>query len=158
MRAVWWKWRLVRGRGALVVMSYVAATMTLGCGAKSNERVIVAGKISFQGVPIKEGEIRFTPIKGTRGQANIAYIENGEFRFTGRGGVQVGTFRVEVLSYRPIPGAKPYTAEQADGRPEIKVGEMPTEQYLPAKYNKASTLEVTIDSGSYEITKNFELT
>jgi hypothetical protein len=141
-----------------VVLS-CAILAACGCGTRSGlEKVIVSGKISYRGEPIQEGEIRFTPIKGTRGMANITYINRGEYRFTGRGGVQVGTFRVEVLSYRPIPGAKPYTAEQADGRPEIKVGEIPTEQFLPPEYNKKSTLEVTIDSESDEITRDFNLT
>lgn len=137
----------------------VALGAASGCGRGGGiDKSIVQGKISYQGTPLTDGQIRFNPIDGTKGPASIAFIENGQFRFTARSGVQSGKFQVEVLSYRPIPGAKPYTAEQADGHPEIKVGDIPREQFIPPKYNAKSTLDVTIEAGNGEITKDFDLT
>jgi hypothetical protein len=137
----------------------LALGIVAGCGRGGGlDKSIVEGKVSYQGTPLTDGQIRLNPKAGTKGPASVAFIENGRFRFTARGGVQSGTYQVEVLSYRPIPGAKPYTAEQADGHPEIKVGDIPREQFIPPKYNTKSTLDVTIEAGSGEITKDFDLT
>ena len=84
-------------------------------------------------------------------------IGQGQYRITARGGVPVGTHRVEVQAFRPIPGAKPYTEEEADGEWDIQPGDLPKEQFLPAKYNRASTMEVTIESGQRAVTKDFDL-
>jgi hypothetical protein len=146
-------------KGQLICGVLVIATIAVaGCGSGgSTDRLQLAGKVSVQGEPVKQGEIRLTPINGTPGHANITQIVNGEYQFTGRG-IQPGTFRVEIKSYRPIRGANPYTAEQADGHPEIKAGDLPMEQYLPSRFNRDSTLEFTVDGASSEVTKDFDLT
>lgn len=131
---------------------------TVGCGAPSGiEEAVVSGTISYQGAPLEDGEIRFVPIKGTKGPANLGYIKQGKYSVTARGGVPVGTHRVEILSYRPDPNAKPYTKEDADGEFGIKVGDLPKKQRIPDKYNRHSTLEVSIEPGSGRVTKDFDL-
>lgn len=143
--------------GALVCGLLVS---TAGCGAKSNlDTVVVKGKVTYHGAPLENGRVRFVPTNGTKGMASIAYIEKGGvFEMTARGGVPVGTHRVEVISYRNVPGAKPYTAEQVDGHPELHVGDIPQEQYIPAQYNKDSKVQVTIEPGSKEVEKDINLT
>ena len=130
-----------------------------GCDSKSGlDKAIVKGKVTYQGITLENGRVRFSPTGETRGQANIAFIEKGgEFVVTARGGLQVGTHRVEVFSYRNVPGAKPYTAEQVDGHPELKVGDIPQEQFIPAKFNKNSQLEIKIEPGNAEIIKDINL-
>jgi hypothetical protein len=146
-------------KGQIVSVAIACAIVTAcGCGAGGgDDRIHVAGRVTVQGEPVKQGEIRLAPINGTPGHANITKIVDGAFRFEGRG-VQPGTFRVEIKSFRPIRGAKPYTSEQADGHPEIKAGDIPTEQYLPPRYHRESTLEFTVDGSSSEVSKDFDLT
>ncbi len=136
----------------------ITVTTIFGCSGRALDKSIVEGRITYKGTALTDGQIRLNPIEGTKGPASIAFIEGGEFKFVARGGVQSGKYRVEVLSYRPVPGAKPYTAEQVDGHPELKVGDVPREQFIPPKYNTKSEFHVTIEAGKGNITKNFDLT
>ncbi len=147
---------MFKGQLMLVAITF-AILSACGCGfGGGDDRIQFAGHVTVQGEPVKQGEIRLTPINGTPGHANIANIVEGAFRFEGRG-VQLGTFRVEITSHRPIRGAKPYTAEQADGHPEIKAGDIPTEQYLPPRFHREPTLQFTVDGSSSEVSKDFDL-
>ena len=142
----------------LAAAACMALAMVAGCNSSGDlEKIVVSGRVSYQGMPVEEGEIRFAPIKGTKGPASIEVIGQGQYRITARGGVPVGTHRVEVQAFRPIPGAKPYTEEQADGELDIQPGDLPKEQFLPATYNRASTMEVTIEPGQRAVTKDFDL-
>lgn len=44
-----------------------------------------------------------------------------------------------------------------DDIPGVDAGPPTGEQYIPEKYNEKTELEVTIDSGSDKITKDFQL-
>ena len=61
----------------------------------------------------------------------------------------MGTHRIQIEAYRKIT-PRPGSSERLDPRA--------SEQYLPAKYNVNTQLEITIPPGSREITKNFDLT
>lgn len=125
-----------------------------GCGNRGPERVAVSGTVSFNGQPVSEGFIRFVPLSTNPGPATAATINDGKYRADARGGVPVGTHNVRIEAYRkvsvknamPVPGVP--NATQEDHR----------QQWLPAKFNTNTTLEITIESGSREITKNFDLT
>lgn len=147
--------RLRREPGILVLL--VAAATVAGCNRGGLEKATLSGRITFQGQPIQDGSIRFVPVKGTKGPATVGTIRGGSYTATARGGVPVGTLRVEVEAYRPLPGAKPYTKEQAEGNRGVVEGDYPKTQFLPPKHNTKSTLEVTIEPGSGHATKDFEL-
>ena len=140
-----------------IAMGTAAATV-VGCSSAGGlEEAAVHGRVTYQGKPVEKGKIRFVPVKGTKGPANFGMINQGQYSVTARGGVTVGTHRVEIQAYRPAPGARPYTEEQADGQIDIKPGDLPEEQFLPDQYNRKSTLEITIDPGSGSLTKDFDL-
>ncbi len=147
--------RLVRV--SLIVFLPVVVTTMAGCSGGGPEKAAISGRITFQGQPIEDGSIRFVPIKGTKGPATIGKISGGNYTATARGGVPVGTLRVEVMAFRPLPGAKPYTKEEAEGNRGMAVGDYPKKQFLPPKYNTNSTLEITIESGNKSVTKDIEL-
>jgi len=151
--------RFVDTKGIVITSFFVAAVfMTIGCNQREGVReAIVSGTVSYQGKPIDNGEIRFVPIKGTQGPASLAYIKQGNYKVVARGGVPLGTHRVEIFSYTPDPNAKPYTEEEADGEFGIKAGDIPKKQMIPEKYNVSSTLEVTIDSDSGSVNHDFNL-
>ena len=72
-----------------------------GCGGDAISRTPVVGEVLYGDEPIPRGTIRFVPIEGTRGPASAATIEDGKFQFDARGGVPVGTHRVEVTGGKP---------------------------------------------------------
>ena len=122
-----------------------------GCGPRGPERAVLTGKVTYRNEPIKEGIVSFRPIKGTPGPSWGADIINGQYSAHGKGGVPVGTHRVEITAWRQ--GRQPGSPS-----PGFDAGAGPREQYIPAKYNTQSQLEVTVEPGSGAITRDFILT
>ena len=129
--------------------------LTIGCegAAGGPERAVVSGSVTYDGEPVEGGIIRFVPTKGTEAPVSGAQIKNGQYAADGKGGVPVGTHKVEILGYeaKVDPNAEPL--------PEfmIEEGAWSGKQYIPEKYNKQTELEITIESGSGKITKDFQL-
>lgn len=92
--------------------------------------VVVTGGVMFDGQPLPGGAISFYPADKT------VAPQGGRIR---DGGFQVrcrpGKYRVEILASRPKEGAKEQTP-----------GMTPLEQYIPARYNDASTLEAEVST------------
>ena len=148
------------GFGLAVPLRYAAvaclALVVVGCGPSGSERAVVSGKVTFHGVPLKSGEIRFIPIKGTEGPMWGALIADGQYTADGKGGVPVGTHRIEILATStkgPSEGGR-----GLDGPPRPGMNAASRKPYIPAKYNRQSTLEITIEPGSGGIVKDFALT
>jgi hypothetical protein len=132
------------------------AVLLSGCSNdRGPERVIVSGAITFQGKPVSEGIIRFMPVAGSDMPMGGADIKDGRYRVTGRGGVPVGTHRVEIEGFR-VDKSRLKPGEPMPASAMLRG--VPHEQFIPQRYNLASTLQITIESGSGEITKNFDLT
>ncbi len=137
-----------------VVLSVLACCVSLGCGGSlpdEPERVTVSGTVTYDGQPVADGEVRFVPTKGTEAPSSSAVISGGAYKAEFKGGVPVGIHRVEIRGYRPKAGGA------AEETPGMAAGETLKEQYLPAKYNAKSELELTVESGSAPITKDFAL-
>lgn len=105
-----------------------------GCGGSTAgpARATVAGRVTFKGEPVAQGQIRFTPDQGPFAQAEI---RNGKYQVDYKGGVPVGSARVEIDSYAPIG---PEIVEQDGTRSKQLL------QVLPKKFNTASTLRAEI--------------
>jgi hypothetical protein len=90
----------------------------------------VRGAVSFDGEPVKSGEIIFVPVE--KGAApDAGRIDNGTYEAL----VKAGKKRVEIRGSRPVVGGKP--------NPMGPV----YHDYIPEKYNGRTTLsaEVTPD-------------
>ena len=95
--------------------------LTTGCGGSGGdvERSEVSGSVTYKGQPIEEGLIRFVPEKGTAGPVSAAPIANGKYTIDAKGGVPVGTHRVEIEAYQvdakagseEIPGVEGPTSQ-----------------------------------------------
>lgn len=121
-----------------------------GCGWGSGpERVVVSGTVTYNGKPIPEGLIRFAPIQESSVPVGGATITEGEYRADARGGVPVGTHKVQIQANRLVNPGKPVNPDE-----ELHPG---LYQYIPEKYNAKTQLEITVPPGSRPITKNFEL-
>lgn len=137
--------RLVLPVLALVVATSIVLT---GClrGTDGVDRVVVRGTVTYNGKPVKDGNIRFVPQHGAKAPVSGGSIVNGQYEIGMRGGVPVGKHHVEITSFRKLP--KRY----ADA-PE---GMVPKEQLLPKKYNTETELEQEIISGQ-SLTLDFPL-
>lgn len=129
-----------------IALALLAATI-LGCGDSEPKRVVVQGEVSFRGKPVNDGEIRLYPKAGTQAPMNGALIRDGRYVVDARKGMPPGTFRVEVTAYR--------SRQHVDGGSVEKESE--GTQYLPARFNSDSQLELIVPEGSPPITHNLKL-
>lgn len=123
-------WRFI-GRAAALPLLVLAAG---GCGS-GNGKAVVSGKITFDGSPMPDGYVIFTPDGG--GTPDAGPILDGKFSFP----AMPGTHRVEIEASRFVGPKNPIMGLQA------------REQYVPARYNSASTLRREVKS---EDTNEFE--
>ncbi|NOY41117.1 MAG: hypothetical protein GXP26_04685 [Planctomycetes bacterium] len=128
----------------------IGLALLSGCGDPGLEKVVVTGKVSYQGKPVQDGMLRFVPIEGTKGPVSGAIIKDGTYTAKAIGGVPLGKLRVEIRGFRKHDGVP-----QGEG-PDVAVRPGGREQYLPKKYNHQSELTVTIDSTGQQ-TRDFEL-
>ena len=126
----------------------LASALLGGCGDSGPQRVPVSGSVTYNGAPVSEGVIRFTPGKDSQMPMTAAAIKDGTYKADLRGGVPVGIHTVGIEAYR--------MADKSNT--QMLRGVPPRIQYLPDRYNTNSELQITIESGSREITKDFALT
>lgn len=98
----------------------------------------LTGVVTLDGNPIPNGEILFYPLEGTRGSVSGGAIKDGKYIADGRGGVPLGTHKVEIRAFRTPKN--PSSAAALEGGP--------AEQYLPRKFNIDSELKAEVDSSS----------
>lgn len=122
------------------------ATLTLivviavGCVDSGGlEKVPITGTVTLDGQPIPNGEILFYPLQGTRGSVSGGSIKDGKYVADGRGGVPLGSHKVEIRAFRA-------PKKSLTGVAAVEGG--PAEQYLPRKYNVQSELEAEVDSST----------
>jgi hypothetical protein len=136
----------------------LALTATVFCGCRGDrepERVVVSGKVTYNGKPIGEGEIRFVPSATTVAPVSGASIKDGQYRADIRGGVPVGAHTIQIEAYRPDTSKMP--PNQSASQPS-RDQRIPMIQYIPKRYNLNSEMKITIDSGSKPLTKDLDLT
>ena len=134
------------------------AVVSGGCGAdRGPERVVVSGTVTHNGKPVSEGVIRFVPAPTCPVPTAGTTIVNGKYTVDSHGGVPVGTHGVQIEAFRKST-KRLRPEEQLQLPPNFPTDGLRHEQYLPAKYNTNTNLEITIPPGSRAITKNFDLT
>jgi hypothetical protein len=115
-----------------------AAILAVGCDAGPNLRG-VSGSVTLDGAPVADGSIEFTPVEGTKGQIAGAAIKEGRYAVPEHHGVLIGgTYKVAIVSMRKTGRAVEGFTDGA-GRPLPEF-----ENYIPAKYNDETELEITI--------------
>jgi hypothetical protein len=102
----------------------------LGCGEAGPKTYAVSGTVTLDGRPLEEGDIYFYPLDPNV-SADAGKIKGGRFAFRAKAGHK----RVEIQAHLVVPGKK------------TPMGGPVREQFLPARYNSASTLskEVVAD-------------
>lgn len=132
-----------------VIIILSCGLVMAGCGGRSGtpapERAVVTGVVKFNGNLVKTGQISFLPQKGP---VAMGPISEGAYRIDAKGGVPVGSCKVEILGY------------EETGK-EVIVGaggkkDKETKQIIPTKYNTKSAVMVTIEADN-ENHHNFDL-
>lgn len=113
--------------------------LAVGCGG-SGPGMRVWGTVTYQGQPIQEGQIVFTPIEGTPGPSTGGEIKDGQYEIPKQiGPYAKGVYRVEITAMGP---EKTYSPNASGAGPFYPV----REELIPPKYNRQSILRVTISS------------
>lgn len=126
----------------IALMGCVVIALGGGCSQK-DAKFEIRGRVSFEGEPISDGKILFMPKDESRPQA-ISKIANGEYVTASPGGVYVGGYNVQVFGYRGT--GKIQDLGEMFGKQEQQ------EQYVPAKFNRATelTVDITADKTEYD--------
>lgn len=124
----------------------------VGCGREGPERVRISGTVTFGGEPVEKGRIYFFPAGDTMAPMSGSHIAGGRYVAEHKGGVPVGTHRVEIVAFRLDPRYAHLVQENS----EVE-NELPEQQFIPEKYNLHSELELIVPAGSGTMTKDFAL-
>jgi hypothetical protein len=143
-----WGWNAV----ALSLGCALATVFLGGCKDRGPQRVVVSGTITYNGKPVPAGDIRFVPVGASGAPMAGAEIKDGKYRADGHGGVPVATHKIEIEAYRADP-----TGKTGNTPPPVMARGAPRYQYLPKRYNTDSELKITIEPGSKQLTKDFDL-
>ncbi|MCA9189227.1 MAG: hypothetical protein R3E01_21630 [Pirellulaceae bacterium] len=108
-----------------------------GCG--SNGAATVEGKVTWEGQPLTEGNVRFVPADG-KGQTASADVKDGAFTIA----VPPGQWRVEFSAPKVVGKIKMIDAPDAPTVDDVR-------ELLPPMYNVQSKLTADVQPGTQEI-------
>jgi hypothetical protein len=123
-----------------VLLFPLASLMTVGCGggaADGPKMYTVNGTVAFTGQPLKEADLLIRSVDGKHSAG--AKVTDGKFVLK----APVGPSIVEITALREVPG------QFSEDNPGEKVAVK--EQFLPAKYNKESTLTLEIKPDTKDV-------
>jgi hypothetical protein len=121
-----------------LVASSLVVGLVSGCGPAVTT-VPVTGVVQFDSKPLDKGLIEFYPVAPTIGAMAGSTIEKGAYAVPFESGLQIGgKYIVRITATRKT--GKQAANIMGGGGSAIDL----FEQYLPATYNKQSTLEITV--------------
>jgi hypothetical protein len=115
-----------------------------GCDRDPMGRQAVSGTVVFNGGPLDQGRIHFTPA-GKGPTESGATIENGRYAIPRGTGLAPGSYRVSIFSYDQ-KGPK-VQSEEVPGDP----GNTQFKERIPAKYNAKTTLTAEVKKGGRNV-------
>jgi hypothetical protein len=109
-----------------------------GCGPSGPPTYPIAGVVTYDGKPLPTGTLTLIP-DSPKARTTVAPITDGVYSTA----ITAGEWTVNIMAVRNTGPVDP------------KLKEAPREQYLPAKYNRQSTMKVTspVEGGK----KDFDL-
>jgi hypothetical protein len=122
---------------AICTAAIAMAVFMTSC-SRDNPLVAIGGKVTFDGAPVADGDILFTPTDSAFGSES-AKIVDGAYQAN----LRPGQTKVQIRASRPVPGKKG------------PMGEQLIEDYIPAKYNDQSSLVIDVSKGQRK--HDFEL-
>ena len=122
-----------------ITCAVLAALLGAGC-AKEPPTGMIAGEVTIDGQPLKDGRIQFTPLDG-QSQPGGATVVDG--KFTAK--APVAKMRVEINGNKPTgKKIKAYDTPESPLMDEIV-------ELVPPKYNINSDLTLDVKPGNQEV-------
>lgn len=123
----------------LRVMLLMSATLLwlAGCGGESNPRKGVSGNVVFEGKPLDQGRIHFSPATSGSSEGG-ATITEGKYSIPADVGLLPGSYKVAIFSYDQK--GKKVESTEIPGDP----GANQFRERIPAKYNSETTLKADV--------------
>jgi hypothetical protein len=113
---------------AFCTSAFALVLFTSSC-SRENTLITIGGSVTFDGAPLPDGDILFTPADPQFG-SEAAKIKDGVYQVT----IRPGQSKVQIRASRPVPGKKG------------PMGEQLIEDYIPAKYNDQSNLSIDVST------------
>jgi hypothetical protein len=132
---------------ALLALCGVLSLLT-GCGSNVGGNVAVSGNVTYDGEPLKTGQVVFEP-RGP-GRMAIGQLVDGRYSIAAERGPLPGGYVVRITASRP--SGETASAGPTGGNELREV----YEQFVPAKYNDGSELSIDIESQP-SVTHDFDL-
>ena len=109
--------------------------MLAGCSADDTDAIPVSGQVTFQGQPLDQGFIEFTPLNEAHRLSGAA-INQGEYSLPANQGLSAGKYQVRVTS----------TVGGAEVDPDEPPGESDAvaRERIPADFNTQTKQEVEV--------------
>jgi hypothetical protein len=104
-----------------------------GCAEEQSGKS-VSGQVLFQGKPLDQGTIQFSPAAG-QGTMSGGMIQDGRYTVSAEHGLEPGLYDVRISSKE----GGPPPSDELPG----EATEVPTER-IPAKYNAQTTLKAEV--------------
>jgi hypothetical protein len=127
-----------------------SAILAQGGCSRVPSQVPVSGTVTFDGTPIKDGEIAFEP-RGA-GKMQFSVITDGKYSIPVKFGLTPGDYIIRITASRST-GQKAQTDAFVTAADSLEINE----QFLPPKFNSASELSIKIEP-SAEAKHDFALT
>ena len=125
-----------------LVLVLVALIMA-GCAGEEPAGNPITGTVTFQGKPLDQGSIEFSPAAG-QGTMSGAPITNGEYTIPAESGLEPGKYDVRISS---VEGGAVVDPNEPPGEPTTTAKER-----IPAEYNTNTTLTAEVkDEGENKI-------
>jgi len=115
--------------------------------SRGPDRASLQGQVSLDGKPLESGVIVLVPSGDTQGPTAGGTLSDGKFHIAADGGPVAGRYRVQIKATRKT-GRMVKSSVPIGNRREVEE----TEQFIPARYNTASELEVEIKPGRNRMT------
>ncbi|MFN3153366.1 hypothetical protein [Bremerella sp.] len=127
-----------------IVLGLLISCGSLGCNFDSGPPMVeVSGTVTFDGQPVNDGNIFFRAKDG--GNSYGGKIVQGKYEST----VSPGDKTVEIIAMREVPGVF------VSHNPGEKSPKM--EMFIPPKYNRKTTLEISLPQDASQSTQDFQL-
>ena len=112
----------------VLIYCLVGASL-VGCGQRGPKRYSVSGEVTFEGAPVVDGMIMFTPDsrKGNTGPQGYAIIKDGKYGTDKKHGVLEGPTFATLTGY-----SEPHAGQEVDPRRPLFT-EVNEEFEMPAK-------------------------
>ena len=129
--------RFMIGRAVVLGAFACATAFATGCGESGPKTRAVTGKVTFEGEPIKEGQVVFRRSSDQKEWSGM--IKDGTYEVK----CEEGDMKVEIIASRDIPGKFDTTSNPGVKEP-LRL------MFIPKKFNSETTLTAKVDASSTE--------